>query len=346
MEKKNSEFSCGGGCSAKLAPGFLEKVLKNIPNRFDKNLLIGFDSSDDAAVYKLTEDIAIIQTLDFFTPIVEDPYTFGKIAATNALSDVYAMGGEVKTALNIVCFPEKLDGEILAEILRGGAEKVQEAGGIVCGGHSINDAQPKYGLSVTGIINPKKILPNNNCKIGDKIILTKPLGVGIITTANKVGEASETAYKKAIKSMETLNKYAAEKAKKYKVNACTDVTGFGFLGHLNEMASEGYTISVNRNEIPYIEGAYDYAKEFLITAAGQKNRNHLQGKVKLENIEFAVEEILFDPQTSGGLLISVDKFQAQDLLKDLNELEIKSQIVGEVVERQDVNIIVKACENK
>lgn len=342
MEKKNSEFSCGGGCSAKLAPGFLQNVLKNIPNRFDENLLIGFDSSDDAAVYKLTEDIAIIQTLDFFTPIVEDPYTFGKIAAANALSDVYAMGGEVKTALNIVCFPERLEGEILEEILRGGAEKVQEAGGIVCGGHSINDDKPKYGLSVTGIINPKKILPNNNCSIGDKIILTKPLGVGIITTANKVGEADETAYRKAIKSMETLNKYAAEKIKKYKVNACTDVTGFGFLGHLNEMASTEYTISVDVNSVPYIEEAYDYAKEFFITAAGQKNRKHLLEKVKLENIEFAIEEILFDPQTSGGLLASVDKFQAEDLIKDLNELEIKSQIVGEVIERQDVNIIVEA----
>ena len=341
MGANNSEFSCGGGCSAKLAPGFLQKVLKNIPNRFDKNLLIGFDSCDDAAVYKLTDDIAIIQTLDFFTPIVEDPYTFGKIAAANALSDVYAMGGEVKTALNIVCFPEKLEGEILAEILRGGAEKVQEAGGIVCGGHSINDAQPKYGLSVTGIIDPKKILPNNNCKIGDKIILTKPLGVGIVTTANKVGEASEVAYKKAIKSMETLNKYAAERAHKYKVNACTDVTGFGFLGHLNEMTSDAYTIRINANNIPYIEEAYDYAKEFFITAAGQKNRNHLKGKIELEDIEFAMQEILFDPQTSGGLLISVDNCHAQALIKDLNELEIKSKTVGEVVERRDVNIVVE-----
>lgn len=345
MGANNSEFSCGGGCSAKLAPGFLQKVLKKIPNRFDENLIIGFDSCDDAAVYKLTEDIAIIQTLDFFTPIVEDPYTFGKIAAANALSDIYAMGGEVKTALNIVCFPEKLQGEILAEILRGGAEKVQEAGGIVCGGHSINDDQPKYGLSVTGIISPKKVLSNNKCNIGDKIILTKPLGIGIITTANKVGEASEASYEKAIKSMETLNKYAAEKAKKYNINACTDVTGFGFLGHLNEMVTEEYTISVAANKIPYIEEAYGYAKEFFITAAGQKNRNHLKDKVRLENIEFAMEEILFDPQTSGGLLISVDSSQAETLLKDLNELQLRSEIVGEVVVREDVNIVVKNHTN-
>lgn len=342
MYKKDyKKFCCSGGCTAKLGPGFLHSVLEKVPNRFDENLLIGFDSSDDAAVYKLTEDIAIIQTLDFFTPIVEDPYTFGKIAATNALSDVYAMGGDVKTALNIVCFPEKMDSEILSEILRGGAEKVEEAGGVLCGGHSINDTEPKYGLSVTGIIHPEKILANNNCKLGDKLILTKPLGVGIITTANKVGEASEEAYNKAIKSMENLNKYSAEKIRKYKVNACTDVTGFGFLGHLYEMTKKDYSIIVDANSVHYIEEAYDYAKEFLITAAAQKNRKYLNGKIKFENIEFAMEEILFDPQTSGGLLISVDSQDAEELLNDLNELEIKSQIVGEVVERKDFSIIVR-----
>lgn len=342
MEKnEEKKFSCGGGCSAKLAPGFLKNVLDNMPRRVDKNLLVGFDNCDDGAVYKLTEDIAIIQTLDFFTPIVEDPYTFGKIAAANALSDIYAMGGEVKTALNIVCYPQKWDSEILEEILKGGAEKVYEAGGVVCGGHSINDDDVKYGLSVTGVVNPKKILTNNTCKIGDKIILTKPLGVGIITTARKVGEASDDAYKKAIKSMETLNKYAAEKMKKYNISACTDVTGFGFLGHLNEMINVNYTIKIDVNKIPYIKEAYDYAKEFLITGAGQKNRKHLQGKVMLDNIGFAMEEILFDPQTSGGLLISVDEKDAESLMKDLNDLEIKPQIVGEVVEREEYGIIVK-----
>lgn len=342
MSKENyDDFSCGGGCSAKLGPGFLKSVLEKVPNKFDENLLIGFDSSDDAAVYKLTDDIAIIQTLDFFPPVVEDPYMFGKIAATNALSDIYAMGGEVRTALNIVCFPERLDSKILSEILKGGAEKVQEAGGILCGGHSVNDDKVKYGLSVTGIIAPKKVLPNNNCKIGDKLILTKPLGVGIITTANKVGEASKVAYDKAIKSMETLNKYASDKIKKYKVNACTDVTGFGFLGHLSEMVTEDYSIVVDANKVPYIKEAYSYAKEFLITAAAQKNRKHLNEKVKFYNVEFALQEILFDPQTSGGLLVSVDKSDAENLLNDLNELEIKSEIVGEVVKREECNVIVK-----
>lgn len=337
----NNKFSCGGGCSAKLGQGFLKKVLEKIPNSFDENLLIGFAGSDDGAVYKLTEDIAIIQTLDFFTPIVEDLYTFGKIAAANALSDIYAMGGEVKTALNIVCFPEKMEGDILAEILRGGAEKVQEAGGIVCGGHSINDSEVKYGLSVTGVINPMKVLANNNCKAGDKIILTKPLGVGIITTAQKIGEASEEAYGKAIKSMERLNKYAAEKMKKYRVHACTDVTGFGFLGHLNEMVNDQYSIIINADRIPYIDEAYDYAREFYITAAAQKNRKHLQDKVKFENIKFALKEIMFDPQTSGGLLISVHSEDAENLLGDLKNIEAKASIVGEVVKREEFNILVE-----
>lgn len=341
MSQNNVKFTCGGGCTAKLGPGMLKSVLDKIPNKFDENLLIGFDSSDDGAVYKLTDDIAIIHTLDFFTPIVEDPYTFGKIAAANALSDVYAMGGEVKVALNIVGFPEKMEADILGEILRGGAEKVHEAGGVVSGGHSINDPEPKYGLSVTGVVHPSKILPNNNCKIGDKLILTKPLGVGIITTAHRVGEASEEAYNKAIKSMETLNKYAADKMKKYKVNACTDVTGFGFLGHLNEMIKDEYSIKVNGNTIPYIKEAYDYAKEFLITAGGQRNRRHLKDKVLFKDIEFALEEILFDPQTSGGLLISLSSDEADDLLKELQELDLKSEIVGEVIEKQEFNIIIE-----
>lgn len=341
MNQNKEKFTCGGGCTAKLGPGMLKSVLEKIPNKFDENLLIGFDSSDDGAVYKLTDDIAIIQTLDFFTPIVEDPYTFGKIAAANALSDIYAMGGEVKVALNIVGFPEKMDAEILGEILKGGAEKVHEAGGVVSGGHSINDPEPKYGLSVTGVVHPSKILPNNNCKVGDKLILTKPLGVGIVTTAHRVGEASDEAYNKAVKSMETLNKYAADKMRKYRVNACTDVTGFGFLGHLNEMIKDNYSIKVNANNIPYIEEAYDYAKEFLITAGGQRNRRHLKDKVFFKDIEFALEEILFDPQTSGGLLISVSSDEAESLLKELQEFDLRSEIVGEVIEKQDFNIVVE-----
>jgi selenide, water dikinase len=250
-------------------------VLAHIPKAYDENLLIGFDSADDAAVYKVSEDMALIQTLDFFTPIVEDPYTYGKIAAANSLSDVYAMGGDVLTALNIVCFPEKLDPNILGEILRGGAEKVMESGGILSGGHSVNDENPKYGLSVTGVVHPDKVIANNTCKAGDKLILTKPLGIGIVTTAHNVGEANERSYKEAIKLMETLNKYSAEKMKKYQVNGCTDVTGFGFLGHLSEMLNDEISIIIDSKKVPYIEEAYEYAEEFLITSAGQKKIEHI-----------------------------------------------------------------------
>ncbi len=308
-------------------------MLAHIPKAYDKNLLIGFDSADDAAVYKVSEDTALIQTLDFFTPIVEDPYTYGKIAAANSLSDVYAMGGDVLTALNIVCFPEKLDHNILGEILRGGAEKVMESGGILSGGHSVNDENPKYGLSVTGVVHPDKVIANNTCKVGDKLILTKPLGIGIVTTAHNVGEANDRSYKEAIKLMETLNKYSAEKMKKYKVNGCTDVTGFGFLGHLSEMLNDEISMIIDSKKVLYIKEAYEYAEEFLITSAGQKNRKHLGNKVILEGVSFPMEEILFDPQTSGGLLISVANEDADRLLADLEELDIKSSLVGEVVKK-------------
>jgi selenide,water dikinase len=314
--------------------------LAHIPKAYDENLLIGFDSADDAAVYKVSEDMALIQTLDFFTPIVEDPYTYGKIAAANSLSDVYAMGGDVLTALNIVCFPEKLDPNILGEILRGGAEKVMESGGILSGGHSVNDENPKYGLSVTGVVHPDKVIANNTCKAGDKLILTKPLGIGIVTTAHNVGEANDRSYKEAIKLMETLNKYSAEKMKKYEINGCTDVTGFGFLGHLSEMLNDEISIIIDSKKVPYIEEAYEYAGEFLITSAGQKNRKHLGDKVSLEGVSFPMEEILFDPQTSGGLLISVVNKDADKLLADLEELDIKSSLVGEVVKKSTHRIEV------
>ena len=285
--------------------------------------------------------MALIQTLDFFTPIVADPYTYGKIAAANSLSDVYAMGGDVLTALNIVCFPEKLDPNILGEILRGGAEKVMESGGILSGGHSVNDENPKYGLSVTGVVHPNKVIANNTCKVGDHLILTKPLGIGIVTTAHNVGEANERSYKEAIKLMETLNKYSAEKMKKYEINGCTDITGFGFLGHLSEMLNDEISIVIDSQKIIYIKEAFEYASEFLITSAGQKNRKHLGDKVNLGKIGFAMEEILFDPQTSGGLLISVAGKDVKNLLKDLGELDIKSSLVGEVVEKGKYRIEVK-----
>ena len=282
MNSKDGKIYCKtGGCGAKLGPAALGRVLSKITQDKDPNLLVGFDSSDDAAVYQVSEDLAIVQTLDFFPPMVEDPYTFGQIAATNALSDIYAMGGTFKTALNIVCFPENEDLNILGKIIEGGSSKVSEAGGSLVGGHSINDTSIKYGLSVMGTINPKQVYQNNSAKAGDCLILTKPLGVGIVTSANNVGAASKDALDAAVNCMTTLNKDAAEISKAYKVNACTDVTGFGLVAHLLEMLSETNKCCViDSKKIPYINDAYNYAKEFYITAAGQRNRNFAGNKVK------------------------------------------------------------------
>ena len=314
--------------------------MKDLPKKEDKNLIVGYESSDDAAVYRISDDKAIIQTLDFFTTMINDPYLYGQIAATNALSDIYAMGGEVISALNIVAFPEKMDMEILHQILKGGAEKVHEAGGVLAGGHSIHDATPKYGLSVTGIIHPDKILMNNNCKEGDALIITKPLGVSIINSAQMVGACSEETFAQCIKQMTTLNKYAAEVIKDYPVNSCTDITGFGFLGHLLEMLDGRYSAEIIGEKVPMLPEAHRCAGDFIITSGGQLNRNYLQDKVEFKVKDFALEEVLYDPQTSGGLLISLPYEYADELLEKLNKLEIKSGLVGKVIKKQDKDIII------
>ena len=304
-------------------------------------MLIGFDSADDAAVYKVSDEIGVIQTVDFFPPVVEDPYIFGKIAATNALSDVYAMGGEVKTAMNIVCFPQSWDINMLGEILRGGSEKVIEAGGVLVGGHSINDVDVKYGLSVMGLVHPDKIYANNGGRPGDKLIITKRLGVGIISTAHRVGEATKEAMDAAIDSMTSLNKYAAECSWKYDVHGCTDITGFGFLGHLHEMVDGKLSCKVYADELPVFPEALEYADEFLLTAVAQQNRNHVGRHVKFdEDISFAMQEVMFDPQSSGGLLIVLPPDQADSLLADIQALGVPAAIVGEMMEPAQKEIYV------
>lgn len=330
-----------GGCNAKIGPGALSDILNDLPKIKNERLLVGFDSADDAAVVQLSEEEAIIQTLDFFPPMVTDPYLFGKIAAANALSDIYAMGGTVLSALNIVAFPQEKDIDILKEILRGGAEKVQEAGGILAGGHSIHDSSVKYGLSVTGLIPPKQVYRNDSGQVGDGLILTKPLGVGIVTTGYSIGEIEQKAFDEAVNNMQTLNKYAMEIIKKYPINSCTDVTGFGLLGHLHEMLHGKYSAVLESKKIPYIKGAYEGAKEFILTAGGQRNRNYLTSSVDFQMNDFAMEEILFDPQTSGGLLISVSKEMIDGLLKELNQLEIQSAYIGNIVEKRDTEMIIK-----
>jgi selenide,water dikinase len=317
-------------------------VLEKLPKGpVDENLLIGYDSKDDAAVYKISDDTAIVQTLDFFPPMIDDPYLFGQIAATNAMSDVFAMGGQVKTALNIVCFPEEMDLNILGAIMQGGSEKVIEAGGTLAGGHSIADDGVKYGLSVTGVVNPEKIYANNTGKPGDVLVLTKKLGVGIICTAARIGEASESALNEAVASMTTLNKTAAEIAGKYNVHACTDVTGFSFLGHLHEMMDSRLSCEVYADSVPVMEDALKYADEFYLTAAAQKNRNHAGPFVKFEDIPFAMEEVLFDPQTSGGLLIAVDPADAESMVDEMQQAGLPAAAVGEIKEKTDIEIQVK-----
>ena len=334
-------FCTGGGCTAKLGAGVLSRILEKLPRgEQDPNLLVGYDSRDDAAVYQVTENLALVQTVDFFPPMVDDPYTFGQIAAANALSDVYAMGGEVKTALNLVCFPESMDLNVLGEILRGGAEKVAEAGGILAGGHSIADTGVKYGLSVTGLVDPHHLYTNDAGQPGDKLILTKALGVGLLCTANRVGEAAPEHLAGAIASMTTLNKTAAEISRKYTVHAATDVTGFSFLGHLHEMMGGKLSCIIDAKAVPVLPGAEQAADDCLYTAAGQRNRNHTGPFVRFEGVPFAMEEVLFDPQTSGGLLLAVAPAEAQALEAELQAAGLPARIVGEIRPKAEPEITV------
>ncbi|QSX09095.1 selenide, water dikinase SelD [Alkalibacter rhizosphaerae] len=334
-------FCKGGGCTAKLGAGALSSVLEKLPKKLDPNLLVGFDSADDGAVYQLTEDLAVVQTLDFFPPMVEDPYQFGQIAAANALSDLYAMGATVKTALNIVCFPESMDLNILGKILQGGNDKVMEAGGVLVGGHSIADQDVKYGLSVMGTVHPNKILKNNTPKAGDRLILTKPLGVGIVMTAQRMGQCDPKAMEQAVTSMTTLNKYAAEMLFAYDIHACTDVTGFGFIGHLREMLGAYKGAQIDSIRIPHIRHSRRYANEFFYTAAGQRNRNHFQSGVVFQGVPFAMEEILYDPQTSGGLLVSLPADEAEIALAEVRKLGLDCGIVGTVTQDEENKIVIR-----
>lgn len=308
----------------------------------DKNLIVGIDTSDDAAVYKLNDEMATIQTLYFFTPIVDDPYTFGQIAAANSLSDVYAMGGKPIVALNIACFPNCLNMNILGEILRGGADKVLEAGAVIVGGHTVQDDEPKYGLSVTGIVHPDKVLKNYGAETGDILILTKPIGLGIINTAIKAKIASKEAYEKAVKVMAYLNKYAGEIITDYNITSCTDITGFSLIGHAYEMAEPSKkTFRIFKDAIPFIKEAKEYASMGLIPAGCYENKRYLEGKYLLKNVEGWMEDILFDPQTSGGLLISCKEKDYIDILTRLENLEVESAVIGRVEDFNDAYIVVE-----
>lgn len=331
----------GGGCTAKLGAGALSKVLSLLEKRPDENLLVGFDSHDDAAVYKVSEDQAVVSTLDFFPPLVEDPYTFGAIAAANALSDVYAMGGTPIMALNIVCFPETMDLNILGKILEGGNAKILEAGAVLAGGHSINDTDVKYGLSVTGLVNPDRLAANNTLQGDEVLYLTKPLGTGVVLCAHRIGRADAKSVDQAVASMLTLNKTASEAAIKAGVHAMSDVTGFGLGVHLLEMLDGKYSAILNLEDIPHFDRVPEYIDEFYITAAGQKNRNFAAGRIVFEDDDYTGQELVFDPQTSGGLLAAFAPQQALVFEQTMKEAGAPFWKIGTVTQKQEAAITVK-----
>jgi selenide,water dikinase len=308
-------------------------------------VIVGLEKADDAGVYKISDDLAIIQTVDFFTPIVDDPYDFGQIAAANALSDVYAMGGVPKTAMNLVAFPLKdMDMSVLRQIIRGGLDKMKEAGVVLVGGHSVEDKELKYGLSVTGFIHPHRILTKKNLKVGDCLILTKPLGTGVINTAIKGGLAPQEITDTVTRLMAALNKDAAEIMANYPVHACTDITGFGFLGHLGEMVVDSGTgIRIRANKVPILPQAINYAGMGLVPAGAYKNREFYEHLVDFApQVDPLLQDILFDPQTSGGLLICVEGAGSDDLLQALKQKGIRDAvIVGQVNSEPKERIVVE-----
>jgi selenide,water dikinase len=310
----------------------------------DENVLVGLERADDAGVYKVTDDIALIQTVDFFTPIVDDPYWFGQIAAANALSDVYAMGGVPKTAMNLVAFPLKdMDMSILRQIIRGGVDKMREAGVVLVGGHSVEDKELKYGLSVTGFIHPDRILTKKDLRAGDQLVLTKPLGTGIINTAIKGGLASKDIIERVTRLMATLNREAAEIMSRYPVHGCTDITGFGLLGHMAEMVSGmPFGIRLMSRQIPMLPEAFEYAGMGLVPAGTYKNREFRKCMVDFDpSVDRLVQDILFDPQTSGGLLIGVQHDRAGDLVSELKDKGIdEAAVIGEVTVAPTERIVV------
>lgn len=294
--------------------------------------MVGFDASDDAAVYRINDDTAMIQTADFFPPVVDDPRSFGRIAAANALSDVYAMGGTPRLAINLLCFPTCLNLEIVREILAGGADKVVEAGAVIAGGHSIEDTEPKYGLCVTGFARPEEILTNSGAKPGDLLVLTKPVGTGVLSTAAKAELLTDGQMKEMIDLMSTLNKGAQEVMLPLHPSACTDITGFGLLGHVNELAEgSGVTVQLWADTVPFASGALELARDGIIPAGAYRNRNYLEGKVKVEEaVALEVSDLLFDPQTAGGLLISIPEERGVEMVRRLNDRGIPGAVIGQV----------------
>ena len=324
------------GCGAKVGAGTLSRLLEDLKVHYDPNLLVGFDKSDDASVYKVSEDLALVQTVDFFPPIADDPYLFGQIAATNALSDVYAMGGEPKLALNIMAVPKNMPKEAVHELLRGGYDKVYEAGALITGGHSIHDDEPKYGLAVTGFVHPGKILTNSGAKPGDVLFFTKPLGLGVVTSAAKADLAEPDTMALAYEMMTTLNKSARDVMVQYRIHACTDVTGFGMLGHLYEMArGSEVRIRVDTSAVRFLPQALELARMGILPEGMYRNRDFAQEAVDPGRVELAVQDLLYDPQTAGGLVMACDPADADLLWSALQDAVPCAQKIGTVEKYDD-----------
>ena len=328
-----------GGCSAKIPPKQLEEILKYLPLPQDPNILVDIDTHDDAGVYKINDDLALVLTTDFFPPVCSDPYEFGQIAAANSISDVYAMGGDPVLALNIMMFPaSKLPMEVYAEIMKGGFDKASEAGVRIIGGHTIDDITPKYGLAVVGYIHPEKIITNSGAKSGDYLIMTKPIGTGIIMAGQRLGLTTEDDVSEAIRLMKQLNKSGAEVMKKYSIKGATDITGFGLAGHALKMAkASSVTITFNMKKVPLIGNTYSLIEDGCIPGASFRNLDFVEEYLySAPDIDYNLKMIAFDAQTSGGLLMSVHSQMAEAVLKDLHAAGLTSaSIIGVVTEFQD-----------
>ena len=343
-EARLTRLASCAGCGAKVGAGTLAGLLKDFKTRTDPRLIVGFDKSDDASVFVINKETALIQTVDFFPPIVDDPYLFGQIAAANAISDIYAMGGEPHLALNLLCVTEAMEKEWIREIMRGGYDKAYEAGVIISGGHTIHGSEPLYGLAVTGFARPEKIRKNDGAKPGDMLILTKKLGVGILTTAAKAGMLADRAVMDRLYAQMTrLNKDACEVMQRYRVHSCTDVTGFGLMGHSCEMAQgSGCTLHLRAADIPFHPEALEMADMGLIPAGAYRNRDFAGDAVEVRGeVSRAMQDILYDPQTSGGLLIAVDDRDGEPLLQALRSVIPEAAMIGYAAEKEDKSIIIE-----
>ena len=331
QEIKLTKLASCAGCGAKVGAGTLARLLDGLEVHTDANLLVGFDKSDDAAVYRVSDDLALVQTVDFFPPIADDPYLFGQIAATNALSDVYAMGGEPRIALNLLCIPKSMPDGAVHDLLRGGYNKVYEAGAVIAGGHSILDEEPKYGLCVTGFVHPDKILINAGAQPGDVLLLPKPLGTGILTTAAKADLCPEDMLAGVFSRMATLNKAARDAMVQFRVHACTDVTGFGLIGHALEMAQgSDVQIELDVAALPIPPEALEFARMGILPEGMYRNRKYAEPFVAADGVPLEIQDALYDPQTSGGLLIAVDAADADALAAELQKTVPNAKRIGTV----------------